>query len=143
MRGRQGRRLPPPAPRFGPPRAAVVGGRGRGGRGGRGPRHPCPAFVNDRVPRWSLTLRDAPAGTAPRWRSCPTPVQDWQGGPARLLVWGPLCADLLQGVRSTRPLLPSKCCGTALWDVHILLRLDHNSPHKSALEASYIHRPPP
>jgi len=35
------------------------------------------------------------------------------------------------------PLLPSKSYGTALWDVHILLLLDHKSPHRSALEASY------
>jgi len=35
------------------------------------------------------------------------------------------------------PLLPSKICGTALWDVHILRRLDHTRPHKSALKASY------
>jgi len=35
------------------------------------------------------------------------------------------------------PLLPSKSCGTALWEVHIISRLDHKSPHKSALEACY------
>jgi len=47
------------------------------------------------------------------------------------------CADLLKRGRSTMPLLPSKSWGTALWDVHVLLRLDHKSPDKSALEARY------
>ena len=35
------------------------------------------------------------------------------------------------------PLLPANSCETGSWDVHTRLRLDHKSPHKSALEASY------
>jgi len=37
-------------------------------------------------------------------------------------------ADLLKEGRSTIALLPSKSCGTALWDAHTFLRLDPQEP---------------
>ena len=67
-----------------------------------------------------------------------------RGGPAGHNTDADDCADLHKGGRSTLPLFSSNMCGIALWAVHILLRLDHNSPHKSHFEASYtLWRKPP